>query len=348
LRKELYDKIEGNMKRLFNFVFYNNGFVLLMLAVFLSSGTAMAANDNVRGALISSEEAVVAIDNSYIIKVNLSTFDFKVKITAVEKDDLNYYVSYDLYTIELVDDVWQKVVKKDVLQINKGQLDGRDVGLYATEELNELLQSTIQKLKEVQEIEKTLGESDKVIERRYKGLVGRFMDSDEVTFRGYNPIIKPPVIVVVKTPEPEFPEEVEEVDLDDVLPEEDTDDDTASTTPSEETPIPDVTSPDLRLIGDALTVLEMSQTYIEVGATAVDDIDGDITSTVIVSGQVDTATIGEYTITYSVTDQAGNTSTIDRKVQVIEVPVVEEPPVEEVPTEPPIVEPPAVPAAQPL
>jgi LPXTG-motif cell wall-anchored protein len=52
------------------------------------------------------------------------------------------------------------------------------------------------------------------------------------------------------------------------------------------------------------------------GVTATDDKDGDLTSAVTVSGTVDTATEGTYTLTYSVTDAAGNTTTATRQVTV--------------------------------
>ena len=42
------------------------------------------------------------------------------------------------------------------------------------------------------------------------------------------------------------------------------------------------------------------------GATASDNIDGDITNNIVVAGQtVDPNTVGEYTITYNVQDAAG-------------------------------------------
>lgn len=52
------------------------------------------------------------------------------------------------------------------------------------------------------------------------------------------------------------------------------------------------------------------------GYRADDDHDGDLTGAVLVFGAVDTETPGEYTLTYSVTDAAGNTSTAQRTVTV--------------------------------
>ena len=53
------------------------------------------------------------------------------------------------------------------------------------------------------------------------------------------------------------------------------------------------------------------------GVTAVDLVDGEITSKVTVAGTVDTTTAGVYTLTYSVSDAAGNVSTATRTVTVL-------------------------------
>ena len=52
------------------------------------------------------------------------------------------------------------------------------------------------------------------------------------------------------------------------------------------------------------------------GVSASDDIDGDVTAAIQVSGSVDTSKAGEYTLTYTVTDAAGNKATAVRIVTV--------------------------------
>lgn len=52
------------------------------------------------------------------------------------------------------------------------------------------------------------------------------------------------------------------------------------------------------------------------GATATDDKDGDLTSKIEVSGNVDTKKAGTYKITYTVKDSSGNTATVIRTVTV--------------------------------
>ena len=76
----------------------------------------------------------------------------------------------------------------------------------------------------------------------------------------------------------------------------------------EDKTIADKTPPSIRLIGSATVNLTQGATYSDAGATASDDRDGDITANITVSGSVDTAVEGTYTLTYSVVDSAGNSA----------------------------------------
>jgi hypothetical protein len=80
----------------------------------------------------------------------------------------------------------------------------------------------------------------------------------------------------------------------------------------------DVTAPELRLSGDATITIAVGTEFTDPGYTATDDYDGDISSNVVRSGNVDISKAGEYTITYTVSDSAGNTTTKTRKVVVEE------------------------------
>jgi len=70
--------------------------------------------------------------------------------------------------------------------------------------------------------------------------------------------------------------------------------------------LPDVVKPVITLLGDSETTIIKGQSYIDAGATAVDDEDGDITGEIVVSNPVDSNTIGDYTITYNVSDSSDN------------------------------------------
>ena len=56
------------------------------------------------------------------------------------------------------------------------------------------------------------------------------------------------------------------------------------------------------------------------GVSATDNVDGNITASIEVSGNVDTSVLGEYELTYAVTDAAGNTTTKTLTVTVVEAP----------------------------
>lgn len=61
------------------------------------------------------------------------------------------------------------------------------------------------------------------------------------------------------------------------------------------------------------------QVYTDAGATASDNVDGDITGDIITVNPVNTLAIGVYTITYNVTDNAGNDAAeITRTVNVVD------------------------------
>ena len=74
--------------------------------------------------------------------------------------------------------------------------------------------------------------------------------------------------------------------------------------------------PMLTLIGSKEIIIAEGNKYEELGYKADDNIDGDITSRVIIEGAVGSK-IGTYKLTYSVSDDAGNKATAIRTVKVI-------------------------------
>ena len=82
--------------------------------------------------------------------------------------------------------------------------------------------------------------------------------------------------------------------------------------------INDITAPAITVLGDTTISINQNTTYIDAGATATDNIDGDLTSSIVVSGNPNVNVIATYTITYSVSDVAGNTASASRQVSVIE------------------------------
>ena len=75
-------------------------------------------------------------------------------------------------------------------------------------------------------------------------------------------------------------------------------------------------APEVSLIGDAELQIPAGAGYEDEGAMAVDDIDGDISDQVVVTGGVNPTVIGTYTVTYSAADRAGNKGSAQRIVKV--------------------------------
>jgi len=80
----------------------------------------------------------------------------------------------------------------------------------------------------------------------------------------------------------------------------------------------DTIPPVLTLNGDASITIYQGTTFGNPGAAAVDNVDGDLTSSIIVSGSVDTSTIGTYTINYDISDAVGNAATTVSRTVVVE------------------------------
>jgi len=76
-------------------------------------------------------------------------------------------------------------------------------------------------------------------------------------------------------------------------------------------------SPVLTLNGLSAITITVGETYEDPGATAIDDVDGDLTREIVVDNPVDTNMIGRYSVTYDVVDSAGNVSTMTRTVEVV-------------------------------
>ncbi len=81
----------------------------------------------------------------------------------------------------------------------------------------------------------------------------------------------------------------------------------------------DTTPPVITLVGNVEISLIVDDVFIDPGATALDDIDGDISESIVVSGFVDCSIIGSYEIHYNVIDKSENSAlNILRVVNVVD------------------------------
>ncbi len=83
--------------------------------------------------------------------------------------------------------------------------------------------------------------------------------------------------------------------------------------------VADTTAPVITLNGSSTMNLTVGDSFTDPGATASDNVDGDLTSSIVVTGTVNTASAGTYTLNYNVSDTAGNAATqVSRTVNVNE------------------------------
>lgn len=81
----------------------------------------------------------------------------------------------------------------------------------------------------------------------------------------------------------------------------------------------DTTPPNLSLNGDNPLTLEVFSSYAEAGASAADNLDGDLTADISInSSEVNTNVLGDYIVYYSVTDSTGNNASATREVHVVD------------------------------
>jgi prepilin-type N-terminal cleavage/methylation domain-containing protein len=80
----------------------------------------------------------------------------------------------------------------------------------------------------------------------------------------------------------------------------------------------DKINPVFTMLGSSPVNMYVGKSYTDVGATASDNIDGDITSKIITISNLNINVPGSYTVTYVVSDVSGNKTSIKRIINVIE------------------------------
>ena len=89
--------------------------------------------------------------------------------------------------------------------------------------------------------------------------------------------------------------------------------------------VADITAPIITLLGEKSTYIKIGTAYADPGFSASDNIDGDLTSKVSVSGSVDTSKMGINNITYTVSDAFGNLTVATRTIYVYQKQAVANP-----------------------
>ncbi len=81
----------------------------------------------------------------------------------------------------------------------------------------------------------------------------------------------------------------------------------------------DITVPVITLNGNASVTIELGSTYTDLGATATDNVDGDLSSSIVTTNNVNSASVGTYAVNYNVADASGNDAVqVTRTVNVVD------------------------------
>ena len=89
-----------------------------------------------------------------------------------------------------------------------------------------------------------------------------------------------------------------------------------SDSPSSISNVTDTIAPVTTLKGNNEITVEFGEVYTDEGATAIDNVDGNVTVAVI--GEVDTSSVGSYNLTFTAIDTSGNSSSVIRTINVVD------------------------------
>ena len=189
------------MKRFTHFLIYNNTVPLIFGVLFLGAGATFAASPEARSTVVNSQTTIQSIDNSYLLNTEISDATVEIVVGSVTENGQTYFVEYQMSTIGIKDGVWQPVTVTKTLEVLKEIVLNRDLGLYSSEELSEVHAYEVTRLKKNQEEARSSGITPKVVATEYSGLVGRFLDSEQEVFPGYDPLIPLPKSVPLTSAE---------------------------------------------------------------------------------------------------------------------------------------------------
>ena len=80
----------------------------------------------------------------------------------------------------------------------------------------------------------------------------------------------------------------------------------------------DTVAPVITLLGQAELTVEAGSVYVDAGATALDNYDGNLTTAIAIDNPVNSTVVGTYLVTYDVADASGNRTQLLRTVHVVD------------------------------
>jgi len=280
------------------FLAYNNAVPIAVSLVLLGAGGVFAATNP--EALYDTTETVVSIDNTYITSKDLTLYSPQLRIVGVTEDVDNYYVAYELSTIDVVDSVWKDITKSGTLTVPRSVLGDSNLGHYATRQFNEMIDHEVAYLREVQTIERKQV-TQKTVATEYSGLIGALLNESTETIPGYEPPMHVETPSEPSVATPNQPGEVAGASTES----------TSSAAPGSDTTIPQV-----QILGANPAHIPVGSHYVDLGVYVTDSPTNDVSVKAHINDNsfsyapgemtIDTAEDNEWKITYVATDANGN------------------------------------------
>ncbi len=298
------------MRNIMQFIQYHNAVPIALSIVLLGAGGAFAASNP--DAVYSESQKVVAVDNTYLVSKDLTTYSPRTVITSVLEDNENYFVSYTVQTIDLDAYAWKDIQRNETMQVSKAELGAyRDLGTYVTEKMSNIIDRELMRLRETQATERS-HVSQMVVATEYGGIIGKFLDSSTEQIPGYTPIVQPEPhqeFVEVSPPSMEQPS----VNV------------SQAGAAGAAVPAPSATTnePKLSLLGNNPAEVPLGATYSDLGAIITSTPNNYAIHVYFEGSEVqqvslDTSKAGEYDITYRAWNEKGETGEAVRHVRVID------------------------------
>lgn len=292
------------MRNFFNFLQYHNAVPIALGILILGGGGAFAATDP--QAIYSQTQKIVSVDNSYLVNKDLGAYSPQVRINTVTEDADNYYVDYTLKTIDVQTYAWQDVVKEETMTVSKIDLGQyRDLGVYVTQQLRQIVDREKQRLAETQDIEKRKV-TPAVVATIYGGLVGQFLDDTTETLPGYTPVVTAPSQSIAGS----FSGPAEAAAA------------AGASEGSTGAAGGSGVQVGLQVLGNNPAHIALGDSYVDLGVALIDPLQTNVgvhtflDGVETVSPSIDTSTTTSYTIEYRVTDLLGN-SILARRIVLV-------------------------------
>jgi hypothetical protein len=181
------------MRSLIDFIKFNNAVPISLAVLLLGAGAVVAANPAVRETFFPTEAGPIgpppAAETGTLLATDLASFDMAFRVDSVVDAGESYRIGYSYRTLEVTGTAWQRADKTRRMDIPKELLGKRDLGLYAAEQIGQVMDREIAYLGEVQS-QALRPEPETGTASEYAGLVGRSLDADGKHFAGYKPVVK--------------------------------------------------------------------------------------------------------------------------------------------------------------